>query len=378
MTILLAPDKFRGSLTAQQVCEAMTEGIQLIDPSINVRALPLADGGEGTALTLTAATAGSWHTTLVKDPLGRSIQAGFGLSPDQTTAFIELAEASGLHRLTPREYDPRQTSTYGTGELIKQAVAYGARHIVLCIGGSATTDAGMGMAAALGWQFRDANGHNLIPNGAALAQVATIQPPDLVQPELTVSVACDVQNTLFGLDGAAFVYGPQKGATPEAVTQLDNGLRHFAGVTSAYFGMDCSAQPGAGAAGGVGYGAIHFLNAKLQPGVQLVMEQVGFDQYLSEADLVLTGEGKIDAQTLQGKLIKGITEKSVATGVPVIALCGTLALDLHALNTLGLTAAFSILNRPQLLTEAVQTAYADIRAATFQAVRLFLSSYARI
>ncbi|GAA4401330.1 glycerate 3-kinase [Nibrella viscosa] len=374
MKILLAPDKFRGSLTARQVCDAMMEGIRLAAPDADIVALPLADGGEGTAEVLTDATHGCWHTVPVLDPLGRAIQAGFGTSADGKTAFIEMAQASGLRLLDPSEHNPLQTSTYGTGQLIQHAVALGVTHIVLGIGGSATNDAGMGLAAALGWQFLDQNGQELIPSGAALQQIKQINPPTRspLPDELTVSVACDVTNPLYGLNGAAAIYGPQKGASPAMVAELDKGLQQIATLIQQQFGTDLAEVPGAGAAGGLGAGALFFLKAELKEGVRLVMDEVRFDQHLAGTDLVLTGEGKTDRQTLQGKLLKGIADRANAVGIPVVALCGTLDLTPEEVIATGLTAAFSILSRPQPLTEALQNGYRDVQQATFHICRLFL------
>lgn len=370
--ILLAPDKFRGSLTARQVTDAMTEGIRLVRPDASVVALPLADGGEGTARVLTDATGGAWHTTTVSDPLRRPIQAGFGVSGDGQTAFIEMAQASGLALLRNDERNPLHTTTFGTGELIQAALKQGVRRVVLGIGGSATTDAGIGMAAALGWQFLDTNGNELPPTGGSLRHLARLVPPATSFPaSVDVVVACDVTNPLYGPEGAAFVYGPQKGATSDLVRELDQGLRNVARLVQEQFGIDVANPPGAGAAGGLGAGALFFLNATLRPGTDVVLDTVGFDQALTNTDLVLTGEGKLDPQTLQGKLLKGVADRANAASVPVIALCGTLTLDPDAIQRLGLLAAFSVLNRPQMLNNAVQSAYADVRLATFTACRLF-------
>jgi glycerate 2-kinase len=377
MTILLAPDKFRGSLTARQVCEAMSEGIRLANPGNHIVALPLADGGEGTAQCLTDATNGTWHTATVSDPLGRAIQAGFGLSGDKTTAFIELAQASGLTLLADGERNPLKTNTFGAGQLIRAALDMGVRQVVLGIGGSATTDAGTGMAAALGWRFLDVTGQPFVPTGETLIHISQVLPPetnafrDAVGESVRIDIACDVANSLFGPNGAASVYGPQKGATPNAVNQLDAGLRHVARLVREQLGLDLADVPGAGAAGGAGFGAMAFLGATLRPGVDLVLDTAGFDAHLANADLVLTGEGKLDEQTIQGKLVNGVCRRAGRGRVPVVAICGTLDLDPAQIQTLGLTAAFSILNRPQSLGEAVAGVYQDVVWATFNAMRLF-------
>lgn len=370
MHIILAPDKFRGSLTAQQVCDAMREGILLAQPNATTTALPLADGGEGTAQVLTDATNGSWHTVVVADPLGRPVEAGFGLSGDGQTAYVELALASGLSLLSDTERNPLRTTTYGTGELIRAAVAVGASTVILCIGGSATTDGGVGLAQALGWQFFDASGTLLSPTGGDLMAIHHLVAPTLPLP-VSVRVACDVQNPLYGPAGAAVVYGPQKGASPTDVARLDAGLRHLAQLVTDQLGHDLANVPGAGAAGGAGFGALAFLNATLEPGVDLVLDVLQFEQHLQQANLVLTGEGKLDQQTLQGKLLAGVCRRAHQGNVPTVALCGTLTLSPDQIGTLGLLSAFSILNAPQTLETAFAGAYDDLRRATFSVMRLF-------
>ncbi|HLL96051.1 MAG TPA: glycerate kinase [Spirosoma sp.] len=371
MRVILAPDKFRGSLTALQVTKAMEEGVRQVWPDAELVALPLADGGEGTAQVLTEATSGTWHTAVVSDPLGRPVEAGFGLSGDGHTAFIEMAAASGLALLTHNERRTLQTSTVGTGELIRYAINLGVSHIVLAIGGSATTDAGIGMASALGWKFLDGRGKSLRAIGQSLPRLSRIIAPAVSNlSSITFSVACDVTNPLYGTSGAAYVYGPQKGATARELQWADMGLRRFADVVQEQYTVDVANRAGAGAAGGLGAGALFFLNATLRPGVDVVLDAVDFDRHVRQANLVLTGEGKLDRQTLQGKVLKGVADRGRLAHVPVVALCGTLDLGPADIDALGLTAAFSVLNRPQLLDEAILTADADVRAATFNVCRL--------
>ena len=370
MHILLAPDKFRGSLTAQQVCAAMREGIALAAPDATTTALPLADGGEGTADVLTAATNGHWHRRTVSDPLGRPVQAGFGVSGDGRTAYVELAQASGLSRLTPTERSPLHTTTHGTGELIRAAVDLGATSVVLCIGGSATNDGGVGMAGALGWRFVDVSGASFRPTGGTLQRIHAIIPPK-APLLISVRVACDVQNPLCGPTGASAVYGPQKGASPADVALLDAGLQHLAQVALDQLHTHVSNVPGTGAAGGTGFGAMTFLNATLEPGVDLVLDAVNFDQHVARASLVLTGEGRLDEQTLQGKLLAGVCRRAGPHDVPVVALCGTLDLLPLQIRQLGLLAAFSVLNAPQTLEAAFSGTYDDLSRATFNVMRLF-------
>ena len=347
----------------------MEAGIRLALPDAAVTALPMADGGEGTAELLTQTTRGSWHTAPVKNPLSRPLEAGFGRSADGKTAFIDSAAAAGLALLAPPERDTTITTTYGLGQLIQYAQATGAETIVLGLGGSATTDGGTGVAAALGWQFLNASGQSFTPTGGTLTEIRQIIPPASPLP-VRFRVACDVQNPLYGPTGAALLFAPQKGATAVQATQLDNGLRHLDQVVQQQLGRANAATPGAGAAGGLGYGLITFLNAALEPGVDVVLDAVDFDQHLTTANLVLTGEGKLDQQTAQGKLIAGICRRAGKAGVPVVALCGTLTLAPGEIQAMGLVAAFSVLNRPQQLSEAVLTAADDLAGATFNVVQL--------
>lgn len=372
MRFLLAPDKFRGSLSAAAACAAMEAGIRLVMPNAQVIALPMADGGEGTAELLTHTTQGSWHTTQVNNPLSKPIEAGFGLSADGKIAFIDSAAAAGLALLTLQERNPSLTTTYGLGQLIQQAVRLGASTVVLGLGGSGTTDGGVGLAAALGWQFLYKSGEPFIPTGGTLTEIDRIQPPTM-PVSVSFRVACDVQNPLYGPTGAAYMFAPQKGATPEQVELLDQGLRHLDQLVATQLCLSNAYVPGAGAAGGLGYGLITFLAAKLEPGVDVVLDAVNFDQQLTNTDLVLTGEGKLDQQTAQGKLIAGICRRAGRANVPVVALCGTLDLAPDDIENIGLLAAFSVLNSPQLLEEAVLTAADDLQQTTFNVMRLLIN-----
>jgi len=371
MKILIACDSFKDGLPALQVCQAVERGVKKADYNIETIIFPLADGGEGTAEILTHHTGGRWVSVQVHDPLFRRIEAGYGISADGKTAFMEMAQAAGLQLLKLEERNPLKTSTYGVGEMIQDAIQKGIKNIILGIGGSATNDAGIGMAGALGYEFID---HlPLIMNqlvGENLSKIQRISDTNtLIHKHINTIVLCDVDNPLFGEHGAAHVYARQKGADDAGIIALDAGLQHFAKILEAHFGKDFANIPGAGAAGGLGAGAMPFLNATLKPGIQTVIELTNFDSQLKNIDLILTGEGKIDSQTLRGKLIKGITKKAKPLGVPVIALCGTLAANPKEINELGLQAAFSILNRPMALEEALaateilleQTAYNIIK-----------------
>ncbi|MVM30032.1 glycerate kinase [Spirosoma sp. HMF4905] len=371
MKILLAPDKFKGSLTASEVCTAMTEGILLANPTAEVVSVPMADGGEGTAEVLTQVTQGVWHTITAQNPLGYAVEAGYGISGDGKTAFIEMAQASGLRLLKLSELDPFQANTFGTGEVIAHAIQQGVEHIVLGIGGSATNDAGTGMAAALGWQFLDESGQQLRPCGGNLGQIQTIIPPKTTW-EGTVEVACDVTNPLVGPQGATYIYGPQKGAKSADLPILDAGMKHWAEVVQTQFNLDLSDMPGAGAAGGLGAGAVLFLKGRLTEGVNLLMKHTQLAEKMAGADLVFTGEGRIDNQTLQGKLIAGITRMAQEQHIPVVALCGSLQLAPDELVTLGLASAFSIMPGPASLDDALANAPEYLRRAAFQVMRLFV------
>lgn len=375
MKILLAPDKFRGSLDAPQVCEAMTEGIRMVSPEIEVVSLPMADGGEGTLDLLLWYSGGKKQTAQVQDPLGRLIDAEYGLSADGKTAFVEMATASGLRLLKTEERNPLKTSTFGTGELIKLVSEAGVENIILGIGGSATTDAGIGMATALGWQFLDENGKELSPIGENLIKIKKIQyPVSNHQYPISITVACDVTNSLFGENGAAYVYAPQKGADKQAVEQLDEGLINIANVFERDFGKNYAQIVGTGAAGGLGFGAMAFINAELKEGVKLLMDFCGFDKNLKDVNLIITGEGKIDNQTLQGKLIKGITDRAIHAKIPIAAICGTLDVLPQELQEIGINYATSILNRPMDLEDALKYGYEGVRNATFYLVNLLHKS----
>lgn len=372
MKILLAPDKFRGSLTAPEVCEAMSEGILKAVPNAEISAIPMADGGEGTAAILTFNAGGQMHTVSVSDPLGRKINAEFGLSADKQSAYLEMATASGLRLLQSHERNPLLTTTLGTGELIQAAVDKGAKQLVLGIGGSATTDGGIGMAAALGWHFLDKNGQNLYPIGENLSQIQKIVPP-LTFPSIDLQVACDVTAPLYGPSGAAYVYAPQKGADTEMVVKLDEGLRHLDAIIQRDFGVNLANVEGTGAAGGLGFGLLFFLKATLKEGVKIVMEQTGFEEKLSGVDLIFTGEGKMDEQTLQGKLIAGIAQAAQQKRIPVIAICGTLLVSPEEVQRIGLSYATSILNRPMDLNEAIAYAHQGVSETAYQLTKLFSS-----
>lgn len=368
MKILIAPDKFKGSLSARQVAEIIAQQLLRSNPALRIDRQPVADGGEGTAELLTQASGGQLLTERVADPLFRRVEAVYGISGDGKTAFIEMAQASGLFRLTPDERDPLMTSTFGTGELIRAALRRGVQTIVLCIGGSATNDGGIGMAAALGYRLTDAAGRALIPVGQNLLYLHHVDASGIM-PQLSDTnfvVACDVENPLYGPEGAAYVYGPQKGADDRAVRHLDAGLRHLADVISGMHWPNPAYEPGSGAAGGLGYGARVFLNADLQSGFSLAAAYLNLSSRIAGADLVITGEGRLDEQTLSGKVIGGIARLAGQHRVPVVAFCGRLQLSPEQIRALGLAGAIAITpegmtfadairQAPELLANAVET-----------------------
>lgn len=355
LRILIAPDSFKGSLSSSDVAEALAEGWLKVWPQANVHRLPLADGGEGTVEAMVDATGGRMISLKATGPLGEPVSSFYGILGDRKTAVIEMAAASGLPLVPAEQRNPLVTTTRGTGELIRHALDQGCRRFVIGLGGSATNDGGVGMAQALGASFRDHLDRELADGGAALADLASIDLSGL-DPRITESsilVACDVDNPLTGPQGASAVYGPQKGATPQMVEELDQALARLAHVIEEEMGIDVDKIPGAGAAGGMGAGLAAFLGARLKPGIEIVLEAVGFDKALEGADLVITGEGALDAQTAFGKAPKGVADAAVKKGVPVVAVAGSVADDAAILYEHGFDAIFSCTPRPMSLDEAV-------------------------
>ena len=373
MKILIAPDKFKGSLTADEVAEAMAEGIRSVNPDIEAIKFPLADGGDGTAAILTKHLHGEFFPVKVHNPLFEIIEASYGYSESGRTAFIEMSAASGLRLIPAEKQNPLNTSTLGTGEMIMDAIRHGAEKIILGIGGSATNDAGIGMAAALGFRFLDHDGNELKPVGANLEFIQSIDDSTLHYnlAGVDVQVACDVDNPLTGKRGAAWVYGPQKGATTETILKLDKGLKNFARVVKEKYGKDISRLPGAGAAGGLGAGAMVFLNARLRSGVELVMDITMFEDHLKNADLIITGEGKIDDQSFQGKVLSGITKLAKKYNLPVIAVCGDLKLDIRKLKNHGIIQAISLVD----YFGSVEQAMHSTRTGITEVTKILLKKY---
>jgi glycerate kinase len=372
MRIIVAPDSFKGSASALEVARAMERGVLEVFPGAEVVKVPIADGGEGTVAALLDATGGSARSTRVRGPLGEPVEAGWGVLGDGRTAVIEMAAASGLPLVPVGLRDPRLASTFGTGELVRAALDEGLRRLVLGIGGSATNDGGAGLAQALGVRFLDGAGVELPDGGAALVRLARIDltglDPRLAATELLV--ACDVDNPLTGPRGASAVYGPQKGATPEMVSELDAALACYAEVALAATGRDVASLPGAGAAGGLGAGLLFFTPARLRPGVELVLEATGFDRLLAGATLVITGEGRTDAQTAMGKAPVGVAAAAKRHGVPVICLSGGLGDGAEQVLARGIDALATVVPGPMRVEEAMAGGEALIEAAAARVCRL--------
>lgn len=365
MKIILVPDSYKDCLSAIEVCRAMEEGIRRVTQSAEVILLPIADGGEGTLEALSCAVGIPLITEPTCDPLGRPITASFGLNGE--VAVVELAQASGLQLLDDAERNPEKTSTYGTGLQIRSAIEQGAKTVYITLGGSATTDGGMGLLRALGAKFYDSDGTELSGCGADLASVSSLDLSALPK-NVSFSLVCDVKNPLFGLNGAAYVYGPQKGADSEMVQRLDAGLRNLHDICRRN-GLEIDGIA-AGAAGGVGT-LQGFLSAKVVSGIDWVLEQCRFNDHLKDASLVLTGEGKTDAQTLNGKAMFGIATAAKAAHVPVIGISGSLGSELNGLFSCGVTALFSICNRPMPLSDALENAAELIANQTENVLRCF-------
>ncbi|QGS50362.1 glycerate kinase [Shewanella putrefaciens] len=357
MKIVIAPDSFKESLSALDVANAIEQGIKQVIPECDIVKIPVADGGEGTVQSMVDATGGSIVNLEVMGPLGHKVQAHYGIlgngsnshannKPHQgAIAVIEMASASGLHHV-PRELrNPLITTSYGTGELICDALNRGIKHIILGLGGSATNDGGAGMAQALDILLLDSQGKSLPSGGAALANLASIDMTNAhpLLRECTFEVACDVDNPLCGERGASAIFGPQKGATPEMVKQLDAALAHYANVFATTATLDHREQAGAGAAGGMGFGVMAFLDAELKPGVEIVMKTVGLADKIRGADLVITGEGRIDGQTIFGKTPMGVLKQAKLQGIPTIGIAGCLGENANAVLEQGMSAIFPII-----------------------------------
>ncbi|MEW5933050.1 MAG: glycerate kinase [Bacillota bacterium] len=359
MRIVVAPDSFKGSLSAAEVARALGRGLARALPGAEVLSCPVADGGEGTAEVLCLNTGGRMVERTVTGPLGKPVQARFAVLGDGETAVVEMAAASGLPLVPPARRDPMVTTSYGTGELIVAAIEEGCRRVMVALGGSATVDGGLGMLEALGFRHLDAAGQPVPRGGRGLGQVAAALRPEgsVVSSGPAGGVeflaACDVDNPLVGEHGAARVYGPQKGASPEMVEELDRGLAHLAAVWKRDWGVEVADLPGAGAAGGAGAALAAALGAPLLSGARLVIEYSGLEERVREADLVITGEGRMDFQTRRGKAPAAVAAAARQAGVPVVAVCGSLAASPEELAEMGIVAALSVTEGPTTLEECM-------------------------
>ena len=375
MRVVIAPDKFKGSLTALEAAEAMARGLSRVDSSAEIDRVPMADGGEGTVAALVAATGGSYRTVTVTGPLGEPVAASFGLLGDGRTAVLEMASASGLWLVPPGLRDPLRATTRGTGQLLLAALEAGARRVIVGIGGSATNDGGAGLGQALGFRLLDTHGRELEPGGGELDRLARIERTGQVAVlgSATIAVACDVSNPLCGPRGASAVYGPQKGATPEMVERLDRNLGHFADIVARDLDVAVRDIPGSGAAGGLGGGLVAFAGGRLEGGVNLVIEAVNLRERLHAADLCLTGEGALDGQSAFGKTAVGVARLAHSLGCPTLAIAGSIGPGAEAVLEQGVDAYFSICPGPVHIDEAIERASELLENATAQAVRAFLA-----
>ena len=358
MKIVVAPDSFKESLSAKGVASAISKGILKVLPSAHITQIPVSDGGEGLLDALVESLGGKRITVSVKDPIGRTIESEYGIIDKGQTAIIEMAKASGLELLHESEKAPLITSTYGTGQLIKDALDQGCSKILIGIGGSATNDGGMGMVKALGGKFKNKNGNDIESGGGALGDLHKIDLNDFDKRVFNCEfvTACDVNNPLTGTNGASFVYGAQKGGTPEQLMLLDKNLIHYASVIKKNLKIEVDNINGAGAAGGMGAALLAFFDAKLVKGIDLILQTLQLEKYIKNSDLIFTGEGKIDIQTLNGKTIAGVAEIAKRYKIPVIAVAGKLGADIEPLYDCGISAVYSILDQPMELKEAMENA----------------------
>lgn len=379
MKIVIAPDSFKESLTALEVAEAIEAGLKKVLPDAEYVKVPMADGGEGTVQSLVDATEGRLISAEVCAPLGNKVKAEFGLSGDGRTAIIEMAAASGLHLVPPEARNPLRTTSYGTGELILAALDEGVEKIIVGIGGSATNDGGAGMLQALGALLLDAQHQPIGAGGGCLQDLAAIDLSGLDKrlADVEIVVACDVDNPLCGEKGASAVFGPQKGATAEMVQALDSGLQHFADIAARDLGLDIQSPAGAGAAGGMGGGVLLLPDARLQAGVQIVMEAVKLAEKVQDADLVITGEGRMDAQSVHGKTPIGVAHTAKAFGKPVIAIVGCLREDYEVVYAQGIDAVFPIIRQLGSLEEILQHGRDNLVSAAQNVARIYQMGISR-
>ena len=372
MKVLIAPQGFKGGVSALVAARAIERGVRAAAPEAETVLVPVADGGDGTLNALVDGSGGQLFRSTVAGPLGRPLQAAWGVMGDGQTAVVEMALASGLALLPPPLRNPRTTTTLGTGEIMREALDRGFTRIIVGLGGSATNDGGAGMASALGTRFLDAGGIPLPAGGAALARLARIDVSGL-HPKLTEATvigATDVTNPLCGPAGASAIYGPQKGASPEVVEELDSALENFARIVHRDLGQDVAERPGAGAAGGLGAGLMVFSGAELRPGIDMVCEVLGFDAQLEGADLVITGEGRADHSTIYNKAPVGVARRALALGVPTILLAGSLGTGFEELYQHGIAGIICIADRPMRFDQSLSRTEELLEGAAERAMRL--------
>lgn len=363
MKIILAPDKFKGSLTGLEFCNAVEEGIKEVHPQAEIVKLPLADGGDGTIEVVNFYLKGRTVNKEVNNPFFKPVKASYLIADSSKIAFIEMAEASGVKILNPLELDCINATAFGTGELIADAIDKGAKTIILGIGGSATNDCGIGMATALGYKFLDIHQKEVKPIGKNLSKIVSIDDSNVHRKLMQVEfkIACDVSNLLYGKNGAAHVYAEQKGASTEEVKMLDKGLQDFSKVLDNHFNIKSQNIKGAGAAGGMGIASLSFLYGNLVSGINLIKELAQFDDKLDETDWIITGEGKLDSQTLSGKTIKGVLYSATEKGIPVAAFCGSTELNELELKQFGIEYSDSVITRAKNLDDAITNAYSYLK-----------------
>jgi len=374
MKVVVAIDSFKGSLSSNHAGQCVADGVLAVYPDATVKVVPVADGGEGTVDALALGMKGKREVLTVAGPLHQPATATYGVLAESKTAIIEMAQASGLTLISEDMRNPLHTTTYGVGEIIKEAIHQGCRQFIVGIGGSATNDAGVGMLQALGFEFYNAAGELVGSGGRELSQIVSIKTENALKElaECNFKVACDVDNPLYGTNGAAHIYGPQKGATPEIVAELDQGLIHFSKIVEKELDKDIAHVPGAGAAGGLGYGFLGFLNAVLEPGVDIIINATSLEDHIKKADIVVTGEGRIDHQTAMGKAPIGITKIANKYNKKVIGFAGSISDDATTCNQEGMSAYFSIQQGPITLDEAMATEVAaeNMKATVTQVFRL--------
>lgn len=356
MKIVISIDSLKGSLTSIEAANAIKKGILSVDNKSDVIIMPLADGGEGTVEALVQGMNGEEKVISVTGPINEKVNATYGILKETNTAIIEMAQASGLPLVPAELRNPLNTTTYGVGEIIKEAIEKGCRNFIVGIGGSATNDCGVGMLQALGFEFYDENDNLVELGGKVLNQIKRIKTDNKLKEldECNFKIACDVNNPLYGENGAAYIYGPQKGATKEIVKELDKGLKNFAEVVKKNLGKDIAHIEGAGAAGGLGFGFLGFLNSKLESGIKIILDEIKLEEVVKDADIVITGEGRLDNQTAMGKAPIGVAKLAKKHGAKVIAIAGCTTPDAVKCNEEGIDAYFSIVNKAMTIDEAMK------------------------